>query len=173
MTALGELRFNRLLISVDGSANADLALSAAVTAARRDNSALTLISVAPDARAEAARWPGALAAPQTTQEEFDATAERTLREAVERIPADIPVERIVRRGAAGPEIVAQSKVGCYDAILLGARGLGRISALVGSVSQYVLNHADIAVFVAHAPREASDAEPLPPVAGGGAAGRQG
>jgi nucleotide-binding universal stress UspA family protein len=43
-----------------------------------------------------------------------------------------------------------------DAILVGARGLGRISALVGSVSRYVLHHADVAVFVAHAPR---DAEP--------------
>lgn len=149
---LGELRFNRLLVAVDGSASAELALSAAVTAARRDNSALTLLCVAPDARHEAARWPGAYAIPQTSQEEFDAGAERVLRDAVERIPQDLPVERVVRRGAPGPQIVAQSKVGCYDAILLGARGLGRISALMGSVSQYVMNHADIAVFVAHAPR---------------------
>ena len=70
-----------------------------------------------------------------------------------------PVETIVRRGAPGPQIVAQARAGCYDALLLGARGVGRISALVGSVSQYVLNHADIAVFVAHAPREAP-ADPL-------------
>ena len=116
MTELGELRFNRLLVAVDGSASADLALSAAVTAARRDNSALTLISVAPDARAEAARWPGTLAIPQTPQDDLDAAAERILVEAVARIPADIPVERVVRRGAAGPEIVAQSRAGCYDAI---------------------------------------------------------
>ena len=158
MTELGELRFNRLLVAIDGSASAELALSAAVTAARRDNSALTLISVAPDVRAEAAKWPGALVVPEPPQSELDATAERILREAVARIPRDIPVERVVRRGAAGPEIVAQARTGCYDAILLGARGVGRISALVGSVSQYVLNHADIAVFVAHAPREAADAE---------------
>jgi nucleotide-binding universal stress UspA family protein len=157
-TELGELRFNRLLVAVDGSANSELALSAAVTAARRDNSALTLVSVAPDA-ADCARWPGALAVPQPSQSELDAAAEATLREAVARIPADIPVERVVRRGAAGPQIVAQSKAGCYDAILLGARGLGRISGLVGSVSQHVLKHADIAVFVAHAPREAADPEP--------------
>jgi nucleotide-binding universal stress UspA family protein len=151
VTELGELRFNRLLVAIDGSANAELALSAAVTAARRDNSALTLVCVAPDMRAEATKWPGAFAVPRTPQAEVDAAAERTLREAVARIPADIPVETIVRRGAAGPQIVAQARAGCYDAILLGARGVGRISALVGSVSQYVLNHADIAVFVAHAP----------------------
>jgi nucleotide-binding universal stress UspA family protein len=160
VTELGELRFNRLLVAIDGSASAELALSAAVTAARRDNSAITLVSVAPDVRAEAARWPGALVVPQPPQAEVDATAERTLREAVARIPADIPVETIVRRGAPGPQIVAQARAGCYDAILLGARGVGRISALVGSVSQYVLNHADIAVFVAHAPPEAPAADPL-------------
>jgi nucleotide-binding universal stress UspA family protein len=160
VTELGELRFNRLLVAIDGSANAERARAAAVTAARRDNSALTLVSVAPDVRAEAARWPGALAVPQPPQEEVDGTAECILREAVARIPADIPVERVVRRGAAGPQIVAQARAGCYDAILLGARGVGRISALVGSVSQYVLNHADIAVFVAHAPREAPAPDPL-------------
>ena len=162
MTELGELRYNRLLVAIDGSANAELALSAAVTAARRDNSALTLICVAPDVRAEASRWPGALVVPQPPQSEVDATAERTLRQAVARIPADLPVETIVRRGAPGPQIVAQARAGCYDAILLGARGVGRISALVGSVSQYVLNHADIAVFVAHAPREAPGTDPLVP-----------
>jgi nucleotide-binding universal stress UspA family protein len=153
VTELGELRFNRLLVAIDGSANAELALAAAVTAARRDNSAITLLTVAPDVRAEAARWPGGFAVPRPPQSELDAKAERILREAVERIPADIPVERIVRRGAPGPQIVAQSKAGRYDAILLGARGLGRISALIGSVSHHVLHHADIAVFVAHAPRD--------------------
>jgi nucleotide-binding universal stress UspA family protein len=149
----GELRFNRLLVAVDGSASADLAL----TAARHGNSALTLICVAPDARAEAARWPGAFAVPMTPQEQFDAGAEKVLRAAVDRIPDDIPVERIVRRGAPGPQIVGQSTDGCYDGILLGARGLGRISSLMGSVSQYVMSHADIPVFVAHAPHE----EPVP------------
>jgi nucleotide-binding universal stress UspA family protein len=31
--------------------------------------------------------------------------------------------------------------------------VGRVGALMGSVSSYVLHHADIAVFVAHAPRD--------------------
>ncbi len=33
-----------------------------------------------------------------------------------------------------------------------ARGLGRVGALLGSVSDHVLHHATIAVFVARAPR---------------------
>jgi nucleotide-binding universal stress UspA family protein len=37
--------------------------------------------------------------------------------------------------------------------MLGARGVGRVHGLMGSVSQHVLHHADTAVFVTHAPRE--------------------
>ena len=43
----------------------------------------------------------------------------------------------------------------YDAILIGARGLGRVRSLMGSVSNYVLHNAPTAVFVAHAPDEAA------------------
>ena len=73
---------------------------------------------------------------------------------IARIPADIAVHTIYRRGKAGPEIVKAAKEGDYDAIIVGARGVGRVGAMLGSVSSYVLHHSDIAVFVAHAPREA-------------------
>ena len=77
---------------------------------------------------------------------------RLLCDTVERIPKDIPVVKQLRHGKPGPEIVAQAREHDYDAILLGARGVGRVGALIGSVSSYVLRHADTAVFVAHAPR---------------------
>lgn len=150
---LGELHFHRLLVALDGSENALLALSAAVTAARRDHAAITLMYVVPDMASEAARWPWAAQVPGDLQGDADRQAERTLREAVARIPEDIPVTTLVRRGKAGPEIVAHARESDYDAILLGARGVGRVGALMGSVSQYVLHHADVAVFVAHAPRD--------------------
>ena len=70
-----------------------------------------------------------------------------------RIPADIAVHTLYRRGKPGPEIVKAAKEGDYDAIILGARGVGRVGALMGSVSSHVLHNADIAVFVAHAPKE--------------------
>jgi nucleotide-binding universal stress UspA family protein len=152
MTALAELHLHRLLVAVDGSNTADLALSAAVTAARRDNAAITLLAVTPDFTAEARTWMGAGAPdPGTLQREADAEAHTLLCEIVDRIPEDIPVIKQIRHGKAGPEIVAQSREHEYDAILLGARGVGRVGALIGSVSQYVMHHADTPVFVAHAP----------------------
>jgi len=47
--------------------------------------------------------------------------------------------------------LTETRTGQYDAVVLGARGLGRIGALLGSVSQYVLHHAEIPVIVVHAP----------------------
>jgi nucleotide-binding universal stress UspA family protein len=149
---LGELHYHRLLVALDGSENAMLALSAAVTAARRDHASITLIYVAPDMAAEMARWPWPAGWPGDLQADADATAERTLREAVERIPADIPVTTVIRHGKPGPEIVGHARDSAYDAILMGARGVGRVgAALMGSVSQHVLRNAGVAVFVAHAP----------------------
>ncbi len=150
---LGELRFNRLLVAFDGSASAELALAAAVTAARRDRSAVTLLAVVPDVAHELARWPSpGTPDPETLQAEADAEATAMLRGAIERIPADIPVTTIIRRGRPGREIVAQTEEVDYDAVLLGARGVGRIGTILGSVSHHVLHHAGTSVFVAHAPR---------------------
>ena len=50
--------------------------------------------------------------------------------------------------------MAAAEEGEHDAILLGARGVGRVGSLMGSVSQHVLHHASVTVFVAHAPRGA-------------------
>jgi nucleotide-binding universal stress UspA family protein len=148
---LGELKLHRLLVAVDGSDNAELALKAAITAAHRDHASLTLLTIGPDLSAGPAAWSATLAG-QLDQESVDRDLCRQLSEIVARIPDDIPVTKLYRRGKPGPEIVKAAKQGNYDAIVLGARGVGRVGAIMGSVSHYVLHHAGIAVFVAHAPR---------------------
>jgi nucleotide-binding universal stress UspA family protein len=153
------VRFHRLLVALDGSAHAELALEAAVTAAERDHAALTLITVAPDAVAETARWAAFTGCcPGQLQAEADEAAERLLRDAVAAVPEHIPVTTVLRHGKAGPQIVAFARERDFDAVLVGARGRGRVGALVGSVSSHVLHHADVAVFVAHAPRSAREPE---------------
>lgn len=148
----GELALHRLLVAIDGSANADLALTAAITAARRDHATLTLMLVGPDVTAGPAAWSVPIAG-GSDQGAVDADGCQRLRATVARIPADVPVTTLYRRGKAGPEIIKAAKEGDYDAIVLGARGVGRVHALMGSVSQYVLNHAEVAVFVAHAVKD--------------------
>lgn len=150
---LEELHLRRLLVAVDGSRSGRLALRAAVTAALRDNAAITLLSVALDAAHSSSTFALAAGVPPADQPELDAVAEEALAESVRLVPEQIPVRKILRRGNAGPEIVAEARESDYDAILLGARGLGRIGALMGSVSSYVLHNAEIPVFVAHAARD--------------------
>jgi nucleotide-binding universal stress UspA family protein len=151
---LGELKLHRLLVAIDGSANAELALTAAITAARRDNATITLITVGPDLTSGPAAWSVPVAG-AIDQGAVDDDCGKRLNAMLTRIPADISVHTLYRRGKPGPEIVKAAKEGDYDAIILGARGVGRVGALMGSVSSHVLHHANIAVFVAHAPKERS------------------
>ena len=150
MTHIGleELHLHRLLVAVDGSDSSQLALRAAITAARRDHAAVTLICVVSHARANFSVVAGL---PPVSQEELDAEADRILRRAIAMVPEDIPVRTVVKRGKPGPAIVAHAREKDYDAILLGARGVGRVGAIIGSVSAYVMRHAETAVFVAHEP----------------------
>jgi nucleotide-binding universal stress UspA family protein len=145
-----DLMFRNVLVAVDGSADAALALAAAILAVQRSHARLTLLTVA----ADTSRTPGAAALDPLLQEQVDDSAHRHMREALEKVPQDVPVTHVFRHGKPGPEIVAACEEGDHDVIFVGARGVGRVGALMGSVSQYVLHHARTTVFVAHAPRDA-------------------
>ena len=146
--------YHRVLVAVDGSLHSDLALSMAIALADRDNARLTVLTVIPHvAESSAALTYGAPVDLVQLQEDADRDAERTMRAAIDAIPDGQPVDAVTRRGSSGSEIVAQIKDGDHDVVVLGARGLGRIGSLFGSVSQYVLHHAGIAAFVAHVPED--------------------
>jgi nucleotide-binding universal stress UspA family protein len=152
---LEEIHLRRVLVAIDGSPSSELALGGALTVAHNDNAAVTLICVAPDMLAESSRWAWPTT-PPPDQQGADDFAAKVLRDAVDRIPEDIPVRRVLKHGKAGPAICEEARSGEYDAILMGGRGVGRVQAtLLGSVSQYVMKHADVPVFIAHAPREGS------------------
>ena len=154
---LDELHLHRLLVALDGSPSAELALRAALTAATRDHAAITLLVVVPDMMASASRLGLAGGAdPLTLQADADTEAQTYLRSVIERLPESVPVKTLIRRGKPGPEICRHAaEQADYDAILVGARGLGRVGALTGSVSNYVLHHADAAVIVVHPARDAA------------------
>jgi nucleotide-binding universal stress UspA family protein len=143
--------FHRVLVAIDGSRHSDLALAMAIALGERDRARLTILTVIPNVNESAALAYGAGVDPIALQLDADRGAERTMRRALDAVPDDQPVDSIQRRGHAGPEIVAQVRAGNHDAVILGARGLGRIGAMFGSVSQHVLHHAEVAVFVGHAP----------------------
>jgi nucleotide-binding universal stress UspA family protein len=152
-------RFRSVLVAIDGSPHADLALAVAIAIAQRDHARLTIITVA--GTIGAAAWSGVVS-PTELQAEVDHGAQKVLRAAVDAVPDDLPVSTVMPHGPAGPAIVEEVKRGRHDAVVLGARGRGRIGAAVGSVHNFVLHHADAAVFVAHAPKSDPEVTAPPP-----------
>lgn len=73
---LEELHLRRLLVAVDGSASGRLALRAAITAAKRDNAAISLLTVAVDAKHAMSSLAAVAGAAPIDQAELDAAAEQ-------------------------------------------------------------------------------------------------
>jgi nucleotide-binding universal stress UspA family protein len=138
--------FRNILVAVDGSPDADEALSQAIDLAESEKSRLTLLT-----------GPGALpgvvylgAAVAVAVEGAEAEAEQVLGRARDRVPDDLPVASVHAEQPVGAAIVHQVIEGHHDLVVMGSRGRGAIrSALLGSVSHYVLHHSPVPVLIVH------------------------
>ena len=149
--------FRNVLVAVDGSNHADKALTQAIDLAESEHSRLTLIAGV--SRAPAIAIFGVSGA-ALAELEADArsSAEAVLRRARERVPDDVSVTTILTDEPIGPALIEQIKRGGHDLIAMGSRGRGAIrTALLGSVSRYVLNHSPIPVLIVHATERAHNA----------------
>jgi nucleotide-binding universal stress UspA family protein len=139
--------FRDILVAIDLSPTAHRALETAGELAEAINAKLTLIAVAPEVPAFAYR---AGVDAEALEREAMAETERLLGEAVESLPADLPVTKILKQGHAGERIVEQLEAGGHDLLVMGTRGRGRVTSnLFGSVGAYVHFHARVAMLVMH------------------------
>jgi len=87
----------------------------------------------------------------TLLHEAEADAEVNLRAAVERVPDDVSVSTVLSSEPVRPALVKQITAGNHDLVVMGSRGRGALrSALLGSVSHYVLHHSPVPVLIVHA-----------------------
>ena len=145
--------FRNILVCVDGSAHSERALSEAIDLATAERSRLTLLTSIPGlptGRAARRPRPGSSPWPPSSNE-----AKATLRAAVDRVPASIPVTKILTRKPIREALTARIKSGEHDLVVMGSRGRGALSASVlGSVSHYALNHSHVPVLIIHTEDEA-------------------
>jgi nucleotide-binding universal stress UspA family protein len=147
--------FRQLLVAFDGSSHAHRALAEAVEMAQANNGRLTVMAVVPDSNAWALNFgyeAGFDANGASDQIERD--YQTMLDAAVDTVPDDVPVIKVLKHGAAGAEIVDVAGAGHHDLIVMGSRGRGELrSLLLGSVSHRVVQSSPVPVLLVHVTAE--------------------
>jgi nucleotide-binding universal stress UspA family protein len=141
--------FHNILVALDGSTHAEQAMTEAIDLAESEHTRLTLLTAASDLPTAAYLLPGAPVGALLVDARAEADA--ILRRSVDRVPDDIPVTTILTDKPIRTALIRQIEDGHHDLVVMGSRGRGAIrSALLGSVSHYVLHHSPIPVLIVHA-----------------------
>jgi nucleotide-binding universal stress UspA family protein len=155
--------FHNILVPIDGSRDAEQALAHAIDLAESEHTRLTLLTA--PAELPALGFLGAGEVTATLLDDGRSQAEEILRRARDRVPDDLPAATVLAEAPIQMAILRQIKNGHHDLVVMGSRGRGAVrSALLGSVSHYVLHHSPVPVLIVHAdrtsqpePREAATA----------------
>src|SRR6476469_9595175 len=142
--------YRNILVAVDGSPDAEAALTHAAALARDQNARLTLLTAIPPLPATALLASGA-APPRS---EVIRHYAETLRRATDSLPDDVSVTTLLVEGTPARALIQRAESGDYDLIVMGSHGHGRLHAsLLGCVSQKVLSASPIPVLLIRAPVE--------------------
>jgi nucleotide-binding universal stress UspA family protein len=140
--------FRNILVAVDGSRHSQRALAEAIDIAQCSNGRLTIMTAVSRAPAWVSTPATAAAAPLALQLETEAND--ALRVAVDRVPEELPVTKILTHDPIRPALMHQIEAGNHDLLVMGSRGRGAISSsLLGSVSHHALHHSPIPVLIVH------------------------
>jgi nucleotide-binding universal stress UspA family protein len=144
--------FHNILVAVDGSPDAEQALTEAIDLAEGEHTPLTLITAVSQLPATAYMTAGE--ALRRLVEDAHADAEAILRRARERVPDDLPVTAVLTERPIRAALIDQIAKGEHDLVVMGSRGRGAVrAALLGSVSHYVLHHSPVPVLIVRAKRD--------------------
>jgi len=157
--------FRNIPVCVDGSAHAERALTEAIDLADAERSRLTILTAVPRPPYWACT-PSTAAGIEPLTADLARDAKAALRAAVDRVPASIPVTKILTEEPIRDALMARIRSGEHDLVVMGSRGRGALtSSLMGSVSHYALNHCQIPVLIVHADEQPEAAGEQPSAEG--------
>ncbi len=136
-----------ILVATDGSETSNKALTETRKLAESMGSKVTIINVASDLVTHPYLMNREYGI--KTNEDLMKLGKELLDEALKAFEGfSGAIDTIIRSGDAGSEIITEVEKGKYDLVVMGSRGLGAFSrAMLGSVSNKVLNHVDTNVLI--------------------------
>jgi nucleotide-binding universal stress UspA family protein len=157
--------FHNILVAVDGSPHAEQALAEAIDLAESQHARLTLFTAV--AGPPAIAYFGAVGeAVVTALRDAEAEADAIVRRACARVPDRVSVTTVLTQRPVMRALIRQIECGHHDLVVMGSRGRGAVrSALLGSVSHYVLHHSPVPVLIVHADAPATEPGALHEAAG--------
>jgi nucleotide-binding universal stress UspA family protein len=144
--------FTSILVGVDRSQHARVALTQAVDIARTQKASLTILV----AYSTMMPWGPVSPLPQGAIDEFVAgvgmDAQAIADEAKSAIPPEVNAEVLVVDAAPAQALLDRAAASNHDLIVVGSRGRGDAgSFLLGSVSHAVLSHSRVPLLIVHVP----------------------
>ncbi|MCI4432736.1 MAG: universal stress protein [Nitrosopumilus sp.] len=146
-------QFSKILVPIDGSKNADKALSKALIIAEKFDSKIILIHVITDFLQEFSTTAEGLAIPDTAvvkiRTAIEEQAETMIMKRLEQVQKkNLNCEYIIKVGDTGSEIIQYAEKNNIELIVIGARGLGKFKQLLlGSVSNKVVTNSHCPILI--------------------------
>lgn len=144
---------NKILVAIDGSETADLALDFGFDLAIKYSAEVVIVSVL-DTISKSLVYRGMLFTPKSTVkylEELEAFYEKVLSDALQKqktLKHKVKVSTKLLKGRAADKIVEIANEGNFDLIVIGSRGLGGIKEFfLGSVSDRVADEAKCPILI--------------------------
>src|SRR5262245_32186655 len=142
--------FHRILVGVDDSAASRAALARAIELVQAGRGRLGLLSSAPSPPPLAGAGPVVLPVSRRELErQLIEWAERNVEAAAKLVPEDIPITKMVARGAPSAALLEETKRGCWDLVVVGQAHHRPRLPLLERVGDRLNRHSPTPVLVVH------------------------